>query len=474
MTPDSCPRLVVAGTAGDSGKTLISMGLLSAWRAADLQPAPFKKGPDYIDAAWLAWAAGRPCRNLDTFMQPEQAVRAAVVRHGSAGINVIEGNRGLHDGFDADGTHSTAALARLLEAPVVLAVSGRKVTRTVAAVVLGCRELDPGLDLAGVVLNRVRGQRHRELIRAAVESATGVPVLGVVPPLKDEELLPGRHLGLVPPQEREGIEGLAPRLARLARQCLDLDRLLELGRRAPPLTTDAPAAAADTGAARPRIGVFSDSAFTFYYPENLEALQAAGAELVRVSGLADPALPRVHALYLGGGFPETHAFRLAANRPLLREVRGAARAGMPIYAECGGLVYLCRELTCGGETHAMAGVLPAAARQHGRPRGHGYVELRVDAPNPYFVVGQTLRGHEFHYTSLDGEAADLSTAFQVLRGTGSGAGRDGIVLDNVVASYTHLHATGAPQWAPALVQSAARFRDRAAGDAHRNDPAYPK
>jgi cobyrinic acid a,c-diamide synthase len=460
----SCPRLVIAATAGDSGKTLTAMGLLAAWRAAGLDPAPFKKGPDYIDAAWLGRAAGRPCRNLDTFVQSPARLERSFRRHASPGVSLVEGNRGLLDGADAAGTHSTAALARLLRAPVLLVASAAKVTRTVAAPVLGCLRLEPDLTVAGVVLNRVSSSRHQEQARRAVEELCGVPVLGCLPRL-DENLIPGRHLGLLPPEEHPEADATVSRLAALAREHLDLPRILEAARRAPPLPSRPGAAQEDTispAAVKVRVGVFRDSAFTFYYPENLEALEAAGAELCFISPLEDGALPGVDALYIGGGFPETHAARLAGNQALHAAVRRAAQAGLPIYAECGGLIFLSRSLHVEGREHRMAGVLPVELELCARPQGHGYVQLSVDTENPFFPVGTELRGHEFHYTRLR-EGAELPpSAFRVLRGSGCGGGRDGLFHRNVIGGYTHLHALGAPQWAPGLVRLAGQARTAAA------------
>jgi len=468
----SIPRLIIAGTGGDSGKTLVSLGLLAAWRGQGLHPAAFKKGPDYIDAAWLGWAAGTPCRNLDTFLQPPEKLLATLCEHASDEVNVIEGNRGLLDGFDLQGTHSTASLARLLRAPVVLVVSAAKVTRTVAAVVLGCLKLEPELQLAGVILNRVSGPRHERVVRQAVEELTGVPVVGVLPRIV-EQFLPGRHLGLVPPQEHQQAAEAAGRLGDLVGKNVDLGRLLHVAQEAPalPLSDLSPPAALPPADLSPsdqpavRIGVFWDSAFTFYYPENLEALEQAGAELVRISGLQDPLLPPdLDALYLGGGFPETHAAKLSQNESLRGQLHEAAEAGLPIYAECGGLIYLSQSLRIGEERFPMAGVLPLDLELCPKPAGHGYVELVVDQDNPFFDEGQILTGHEFHYTRIEGPTpspgivgsspAEVYTAFEVRRGTGCGAGRDGIVYKNVLAAYTHLHAVGVPEWARSLVQRA--------------------
>lgn len=335
MTP-RLPRLVVAGTGGDAGKTLVSLALAAAWRARGHAVAAFKKGPDYIDRAWLSWAADGEARNLDAYLMPEPALLSSFAQ-GAAGVRVtlVEGNRGLYDGLDGAGTYSTAELAKALSAPVVLLLDATKVTRTAAAVALGMQRMDPSCPLRAVVLNRVRGARHERVITEAVRQATGLPVLGVIP--RDPELaslLPDRHLGLVPPAEHVGTARLGTRLAALAEQALDLDGLLRLADAAPPLSAPPLTAAPQLPDGPPapprvRVGVFQDRAFTFYYPENLEALRQAGAELVPIRPTRDPALPAVDALYLGGGFPEIEAAALAANVPLraagaphLRRVRG--------------------------------------------------------------------------------------------------------------------------------------------------------
>ncbi len=463
MATRSSPRLVIAGTGGDSGKTLVSLGLIQAWRDEGHPLSVFKKGPDYIDAAWLAWAGGVQARNLDTFLMEPAAVRDGFAAHAvERGFSVIEGNRGLFDGAGVEGTHSTAALARLLAAPVVLVLDVTKQTRTAAAVVLGCRRLDPELDLAGVILNRVAGPRHEHVAREAIERYAGIPVLGALRKQRGGDPLPGRHLGLVTVEEHGGLEDVRARL-RAVREDLDLAALAAVARGAPPLAP-APAPAAGPGREPVTIGVLRDSAFTFYYPENLEALEAEGARLVPVSALEDAALPEIDALFIGGGFPETHGAALARNRVLLSSVRRAAQAGLPIYAECGGLMFLAEAIEFRDRTHPMAGVLPVRLAVEDRPQGHGYVEATVDRPNPIFAVGTALRGHEFHYSRVVAGAERVETTLALRRGTGSVPGRDGIVTDNVFASYVHLHARGTPEWAPGLVGRArVHRRERRAG-----------
>jgi len=455
----AAPRVVIAGLSGGGGKTLVSVGIVAAWRGAGHAVAPFKKGPDYIDAAWLARAAGAPCRNLDLFLMPADAIRRSVVGTGARGATaVIEGNRGLFDGADARGTCSTAELAKLVDAPVVLVVDATKATRTVAALVLGCQRLDPTVALRGVILNRVAGARHERVLREAIGEICGLPVLGALPRLVRHPF-PERHLGLVPPDEHGALDAAVQEAARLAQDHLDLPGLHGLAAGAPPLACSDDAIAPDRDPPPAvTVGVFRDAAFQFYYPENLEALARSGARLVELSPLTDTALPDVDALYLGGGFPETLADRLAANAPFRESVRRAADDGLPMYAECGGAVFLGTELVMNGATYPMAGVLAAAFGFGERPQGHGYAEVETVSPNPFFAVGEALRGHEFHYTFLTTPHHDLRFAFRVRRGHGFDGERDGLCQGNVLASYTHLHALGTRSWAPALVAAARRYR----------------
>ncbi len=462
------PRLVLAALRGGAGKTAISLALAVALRRCGHAISAFKKGPDYIDAAWLGLAAGGPCHNLDTFLFGREGVVRSFSRRAPAdGVSLIEGNRGLFDGVNPEGEHSTAELAKLLRAPVVLIVDCDKVTRTAAAMVLGCLKLDPDADLKGVILNRVGGKRHGTIARRAVERYAGLPVLGVVPRQDAAELpFPERHLGLVPPQEHDGSGRLLEKLGDLAEACLDLEALLRIARSAPPWMQ------ADRGAGQPvaatsdpvTIGVIRDRAFQFYYEENLDALADAGARVVEVSALTDRALPELDALYIGGGFPETQAGPLSQNEPFRRSLREAVKAGLPVYAECGGFLYLGESLRVGDDRFPMAEVLPVSFGMERRPQGHGYTILEVDGENPFFPAGLTLRGHEFHYGRiLDQGPGRRQTAFRVRRGAGMDGQRDGMVHRNVLAGFTHLHALGAPEWAEAMVRAARAHRKRRGG-----------
>ncbi|MEX1308968.1 MAG: cobyrinate a,c-diamide synthase [Candidatus Sulfomarinibacteraceae bacterium] len=447
------PRLVIAGMSGDGGKTLVSLGLGRALTNRGRTVQAFKKGPDYIDAAWLTAATGRPCRNLDPYLMEDSAIGRAVAAGRGADFYLVEGNRGLFDGVDASGSHSTATLAKLLGAPVVLVVNVTKTTRTAAAAVLGCKLLDPDLDLAGVILNRVGTSRQERVIREAVETATGVEVIGAIPRLRGEDPLPDRHLGLVTAAEHPRRDQAIARAAAVVTEFVDLDRVESVASRAHDVSLDV--ADIRPGRTRVTVGYFSDPAFSFYYPENLETLEAAGARLVAVSPSADPALPDVDALYIGGGFPEVHASSLVENRAFADSVKARVAGGMPVYAECGGLMYLARELRVNGVAHPMAGVLDLVVEHTGRPQGHGYETVVIDRPNAFFPEGSELKGHEFHYSKIV-SGSDLSrTVCAVSRGTGTGESRDGIVVGSVWASYLHVHASATPDWAAGFLAAAA-------------------
>ncbi len=458
------PRFVIAGLSGDSGKTIVSLGLVTALRHRDLRPVAFKKGPDYIDAAWLGLLSGRPCRNLDTYLVAADAVLRSFVSHAQEfDLAIIEGNRGLFDGKDLSGSHSTAGLARLLRAPVVLVVDVTKATRTVAALIKGCQVFEADLNLAGVILNKVATPRHERIIAESIKQYCRIPVLGAIPKLgPDAELLPGRHLGLIPPTEFSPRDVIAEHLIEIAEQYLDLDRITEIARSAPELP-EFMAEPVSSAEARVRVGYFADSVFTFYYPENLEALQRCGATLAPISSLTDSALPEVDALYIGGGFPETHAERLAGNRSLMASVKDASVRGLPIYAECGGLIYLCRSLEWQGATYPMSGVFPIDLRMHARPAGHGYTLAEIDAENPYFELGAVIKGHEFHYSGVAGSSDVPIGCMNMLTGTGLGNKRDGLVAGATMACYTHIHADGTREWAPAMIDLAERFARRRQG-----------
>lgn len=463
----SISRIVVSALRGGSGKTILSIGIIAALKRRGRTVAPFKKGPDYIDAGWLSLAADRPCYNLDTFLIASDAICRSFFTHAVDGdVAVIEGNRGLYDGIDAEGTTSTAELAKLLNAPVVLCIDCTKSTRTMAAVVDGCRRFDGGVRLEGVILNRVAGARHRKILTDTIQSHCGVPVLGAVPKLRSQNF-PERHMGLVPTPEHAWAADSINAAADIVESHVDLDAIERIAHDVPPdaprcdrlLKNSEPQGVPAPPENPPKIGVIRDSAFQFYYPENLAALTAAGAEVVFLSPLTHDRLPDLDALYIGGGFPETHAGKLAQGEAFRRDLKAAAEDGMPIYGECGGLMYLGEALVLDGTRYPMAGVLPLVFGFSRKPQGHGYTVVRVDGANPYFEPGARLRGHEFHYSKVlkwDGGEKDL--VFSMERGAGLSGGRDGAVYKNVLATYTHIHALGVVEWGDAMCRNARTYR----------------
>jgi len=453
----TCPGLIVAGPRGGSGKTFLTMSLVSCWRAMGRWVVPFKKGPDYIDAAWLGMASGRPCYNLDPYlMSPQQILASYARRTEAAQVAVVEGNRGLFDGVDEHGTYSTAELAKLLGLPVVVVLDVTKTTRTAAAMVLGLRALDPELPIAGVVLNQVGNPRHESILRKSVEQYGGVTVLGALPRLRDPGF-PERHLGLVPPPESRDAKGILERAAELVSHYVDVEALWELALKQTRCIPQvhlyrAKRQASKSGA---KLGVIRDSAFHFYYPENLEALADEGLELVEIDSLKDSRLPEVDGLYMGGGFPEMFASALADNQGLRREIRSMVLDGLPVYAECGGLMYLGEGIRAQGRSYPMVGALPLWTEFTDRPQGHGYTALEAVEENPFIPKGDLLKGHEFHYSrvvSLD--ESKVRFAFSVKRGRGLDGHRDGILKENVLASYTHLHAASCENWACRVAECA--------------------
>ncbi|QTA91030.1 cobyrinate a,c-diamide synthase [Desulfonema magnum] len=458
------PRIIFSALRGGSGKTLISLGSVAALRSQGLSVRPFKKGPDYIDAGWLAFAAGKSCYNLDTFMvNPDDVLKSFLFHTSENDIAVIEGNRGLYDGIDTEGATSTAELAKLLNVPVVLCIDCTKSTRTMAAAVLGCIHFDPDVNIKGVVLNRVAGPRHENILRKSMEQHCGVPVIGAVPKLSKQNL-PERHMGLVPTPEHEWAAESIDAASRMAKKYLDIDALTQLAHSASeiPAANDleeknriVPKNLVFRHEQKPKIGIIRDTAFQFYYPENIEALVSAGAEPVFLSPLSQKSFPYIDALYIGGGFPETHAKELAENISFREELKVLAEKGLPIYAECGGLMYLGEKLVLDGKSYPMAGVLPIVFGFSKKPQGHGYTLITVAGENPYFKVGTRIRGHEFHYSKvLEWRGEDEDLVFAMKRGAGFINNRDGICYKNVLATYTHIHALGMPSWGEAMVRNA--------------------
>jgi len=449
-------RILVSAAHKSSGKTTVAIGLAASLAARGEIVQPFKKGPDYIDPIWLALAAGRSCFNLDPYLSSADEIRAAFVRRmAGATIGLIEGNKGLHDGLDLHGSNSNAALAVMLDAPVVLVLDARGMTRGIAPIILGFQAFEPRTNIAGVILNQLGGARHESKLRAVIEHYTSVPVIGALA-REDALAIEERHLGLVPgneaPAVRERVAAIAAHVAR----GVDLGRLLEVAASAPAIAVAPPDPARPSSGAPVRIAIARDEAFGFYYADDLEALRDAGAQMVPFSALRDRRLPQADGLFIGGGFPETHLDALAANAELRADIRGRIESGLPAYAECGGLMYLARGIAWNGRRAEMVGAIPADIVMHARPVGRGYVHLRETASAPWAAAtapgAQPIRAHEFHYSSVENLPADTVFAYAVERGHGVDGRHDGIVHRNLLASYTHLRGVAGNPWAPRFVE----------------------
>jgi cobyrinic acid a,c-diamide synthase len=448
-------RLLVSAAHKSSGKTTVTVGLCAALSSQGMVVQPFKKGPDYIDPMWLAQASGRDCFNLDSYLMTPEQITACFTRQAvGSDISIVEGNKGLYDGLALDGSNSNAALAHLLDLPVVLVLDARGMTRGIAPLILGYQAFDSRIRIAGVILNQLGGARHESKLRAVIEHYTNVRVLGAIghdPRLAVAE----RHLGLMPNHELDDAAQRVRTIGNLVASQVDLAGILQLARDAQPLPVLFAQADSQvlSQVAPPcvRIGIARDKAFGFYYADDLMALEQAGAELVPFDTLTDQTLPDVDGVFIGGGFPEMFMPELTANSSLRTELRHAIESDMPVYAECGGLMYLARSLCWKDQVYDMVGAIAADVVMHDRPVGRGYVALQTTGKAPWSVTGdagsQAVRGHEFHYSSLENVSPELQFAYTVKRGHGVDGHHDGIVYRNLVASYAHLRHGAGSDWA---------------------------
>ncbi len=446
-------HLYLSAAHKSSGKTTITIGLCAALRehkGAIVQP--FKKGPDYIDPLWLSAAAQRPCHNLDIFMEGADAnLQRFSNAMSDADIGLIEGNKGLFDGLSVDGSDSNAAMAELLQAPVILVIDTRGITRGIAPLLHGYATFSSAIHIAGVILNQVGGERHERKLRQAVEHYTDIPVIGAVgrdPALEIDE----RHLGLMPSNEHRQAQKIIRQISHAVRQSVDLDALISIAATAPDLSSGnkgQPLVSPDI-----RIGIPRDAAFGFYYTGDLDALQQAGAELIFFDTLCDRQLPQVDGLFIGGGFPESSMQALEANNSMRSQIAQFIEAGNPVYAECGGLMYLCRSLRWNGKLCQMTGIIPADVEMMPRPQGRGYVRVAETGSHPWphqDMQGDEIPAHEFHYSKLKNITGPLNFAYRVKRGFGVDGCNDGIVYKNTLASYTHLRDVEGHHWTQRFV-----------------------
>ena len=462
-------HLYIAAAHKSSGKTTLSVGLTAALVQTGQVVQTFKKGPDYIDPLWLARAAQRPCYNLDFFTQTrEEIIDTFTSRLDTPAIGLIEGNKGLFDGVDVDGTDSNAALATILAAPVVLVIDSSGMTRGIAPLIRGYLDFDPNVNICGIILNKVGGARHEAKLRAALERYTDAEVLGAIG--RDRTLeIPERHLGLIPANETSGAGSADTMISRLADAVtagVDLDRIMELSKTAS-LSLTKETAIAGSQPFKPkadvRIAIARDAAFGFYYPDDLEAFAQAGAELVPFDTLSDAHLPEADGLFIGGGFPETQLDALSANTSLLQDIREALAAGKPAYAECGGLMYLAQNIRWRGKCRDMVGAVPAEVRVGRRPQGRGYMILEETGNSPWpkpsviaspdngYNKSAAIRVHEFHYARLHKLGGDHIYTQNVLRGAGIDGVHDGLLINNLVAGFAHHRNTSANPWVERFV-----------------------
>lgn len=450
--------VLISSPQGHSGKTLVAIALCHLLKEKGFSVQPFKKGPDYIDPSWLTIAAGRSCRNLDLFLIPEEKlIQNFWSASNRVDLVIVEGAMGLYDGIDEKGT--TAGISRLFHIPILLVINSSRMTGSIAAMLRGYQEFQPDIQIAGVILNHTSGPRHEKKLIEAIETYCHIPVVGKIP--RDLYLnIPERHLGLIPSGELEQAEFKVELIGKKLKPFLDLDGIIEIAKKfnsfggrgekggtlkEPPLTPS-----------KVKIGVIRDRAFNFYYPENFEALINRGADLLFINSLEDR-LPSIDGLYIGGGFPEFFLEKLEANVELRRDIAKTIREGLPVYAECAGLMYLCEKIFWKNRSYEMVGILPAEVEISDRPQGHGYVIAEVIGDNPLFEKGLKIRGHEFHHSKLSIKNG-MKYIYHLQRGHGIDGKRDGILFKNVFASYLHIHALGTDPWSEGFISFVERSK----------------
>jgi cobyrinic acid a,c-diamide synthase len=439
------PRFMIAAAHKSSGKTVISTGLAAAMASAGSSVQCFKKGPDYIDPMWLSAASGRPCYNLDfNTMHAPGITNLFCTKSTPADIALIETNKGLFDGVNPDGSDSNAALAKLLQTPVILVIDTTGITRGIAPLLLGYQAFDPDVNIAGIILNKTGGSRHEDKLQTAVQTHTDIPVFGAVG--RNTTLEIGeRHLGLTTPAESGQFTKMIENIGDSVGSAVDLEALISVARSAP-LLGPGRAIRVDPKFQGIKIGIARDVSFGFYYPDDLEAFEKLGAKLVPFDATTATELPDVDGLFIGGGFPEMAMERLSSNTSLRTSIKTAIQAGLPTYAECGGLMYLCRSLNWNETTYPMCGVVPGDAVMQARPQGRGYTRLEDTPGHPWGGGNTPAPAHEFHYARIDNLADDARFSRRILRGHGTDGRHDGIVLHNMLAGFCHLRNTRANPW----------------------------
>lgn len=453
------PRIYISAAHKSSGKTTLSLGLCAALSRMGKKVQPFKKGPDYIDPLWLGAASNNACYNLDfNTMTHDEIACMLEQKSRNKDIVLIEGNKGLYDGVALDGSTSNAAMAVVTKTPVVLVIDAQGVTRGVAPLLLGYQSFDSAIHIAGVIFNKVGGVRHENKLREVTEHYTDIPVLGCVQK-SDDLILTERHLGLMPYNETDKALGRINLIADRIQEQVDLEQFLAVAATAPECPDYNYERLPYPQGEKVRIGVCRDASFGFYYTDDLEALEQSGAELIMINTLTDAELPKLDGLFIGGGFPETQMDKLSTNQSMRQSIHDAIEAGLPVYAECGGLMYLSESVEWHRKTYPMVGVIPAPTKMYEKPQGRGYVKLSEtsEMPWPEYGVGNSvISAHEFHYSKLEDLQGKLTQkgrfAYCVERGYGIDGQHDGWLYNNLLASYSHMRDTSKYHWAERFVE----------------------
>lgn len=451
------PRVLISGTRGGAGKTTVTLATLYALKKSGFNVLAFKKGPDYIDSGWLAYFSGNPCYNLDTFMIPKDRVISSFVERAKGHFSVIEGNRGLYDGLDTEGSVSSAELAKLLKCPVILVIDCTKITRSVAAIINGFLQFDKEVNIPGVVLNQIANLRHEKILRESIEKYCKVDIVGAIPRFKDLKM-PERHMGLLPHQEHES-QKEAEEFIRHVSEYININKIIEIAQKSPHIDLKNLTEESETCGNSLKIGVIRDRVFQFYYEENLEELKRYGAQILVINSLEDRLLPDIDALYIGGGFPETNMRKLSNNQQLMLDIKKKAEEGLPIYAECGGFMYLCKSLITNESEFPMIGLFPFQLKMFKKPQAHGYVLAKVNGNNPFYSEGLEIKGHEFHYSKVINYEFLPPMSFQILRGEGILEKMDGVCYKNILGTYIHIHALGTKEWTTGILKKAKIYKE---------------
>jgi len=451
------PHVVISAAHKSSGKTTVSIGLCAALKDRGLDVQPFKKGPDYIDPMWLASASGHDCYNLDFFTMQDDEINQTFHQYNhTADISIVEGNKGLYDGLDLDGSNSNAALAKLLNAPVVLVLDARGMTRGIAPLIHGYQAFDKNINIAGVILNQLGGSRHESKLRRVIEHYTDVQVIGAIHK-HDDMAIVERHMGLVPSNESESAKKHIANISRHIKDSVDLNQFMDIAATAPSSPEIQPHTF--TSKVSCRIAVARDAAFGFYYASDINAIRNTGAEVIEFDTVNDTALPdNIDGLFIGGGFPESSMQQLESNASMRKSIYDAIEAGLPTYAECGGMMYLSQSIQWNGNKNDMVGIIPGDTVMHEKPQGRGYVKIEESEPFIWPKLeshsSAQHQAHEFHYSSLENfELNDkFQPAYKMHRGHGIDGKYDGIMYKNMLACYAHQRHVESNPWVTRFIQ----------------------